>query len=100
MDMRQFFNNFFVIKVDEKSYFKVNRPEMQLEIFSSDGDVHKHTKMGLFAFRECEPAQRIMNASTFLPIFFYFIFLHSSFNLCTLHVSLNYTELNANVPGN
>lgn len=59
MDMRQFFNNFFVIKVDEKSYFKVNRPEMQLEMFykfsaatatAKFSDVHKHTKMGLFAF--------------------------------------------------
>lgn len=34
-------------------------------------------KMGLFAFRECEPAhRRIMNASTFLPIFLHSIYAH------------------------
>ena len=81
--------------MNEKSYFKVNRPDdVLLFLFRHRRRRINTQKMGLFAFRECEPAhRRIMNASTFLPILIFF-------NLCTLHESLNYTKLNANVPGN
>lgn len=102
--LTRFFGNFFKWTCDnfsiifflhyEKSYFKVNRPVDVLLFFSTTSPTYKHTKNGVICIsRMWAGTQKNNECIDFSPHFL-------SFNLCTVHVSLNYTKLNANVPGN